>query len=45
MKDSRSELKAQDAMKSLRCYEKLKVVVGMNDSRSWAQASKFYEQL
>ena len=34
MKDSRSELKAQDAMKSLRSYEKLKVVVGMNDSRS-----------
>ena len=28
-----------------RCYERLKVVVDMNDSESWGIGSRFYEQL
>ena len=28
-----------------RCYEQLRVVVNMNDSRSGAQGSRCYEQL
>ena len=30
---------------SLKCYKQHRLIVDMNDSGSWAQASKFYEQL
>ena len=39
MNNSRSW--AQDS----RCYEKLRVVINMNDLGSWVEGSKFYEQL
>ena len=30
---------------ALKCYEQHRLIVDMNDSKSWAQGSKCYEQL